>query len=166
MVRIRRITTDDPLYPQELALREEIILRPIGLDLARFAGEFPGYEARFEHFVAVDDSRTGPRVIGCAALIADEPDRGSGRLMQMAVHPQRQDEGIGRRLVVAVESRGFGELGLRELTCHALKTAEGFFAKLGWSTEGEPFVEGGKPHRRYTLACPAPEEPTPEVASD
>ncbi|MBX3402223.1 MAG: GNAT family N-acetyltransferase [Phycisphaeraceae bacterium] len=157
MITIRRITLDDPLYPQECALRESVLLRPIGLDVPKFKALFPGVEERFEHFVAVFAHPSGPRIVGCATLLPDHPEPGVGKLMQMAVDLQRQGEGIGTRLVVAVEQRAFGELGLRELFCHARDTAYGFYASLGWTFDSEVFDEAGVPHRRMVFR-PGPVE--------
>jgi N-acetylglutamate synthase-like GNAT family acetyltransferase len=154
VVRIQRITTADWLYGQECALREEVLLRPIGYDLARLRREFPGVEERLEHFVAVTNHHGRERVIGCAALLPEEPRARAGRITQMAVDPQRQGEGIGRRLVVAVESRAFGELGLNELCCHAPVAAMGFFEALGWEVDSEQFVEAGLPHVRMAIRQP------------
>ena len=162
MVEIRRITIADPLYPQECALREAVLLHPIGYDLARFRREFSGMEEAFEHFVAVVRQAAGPRVVGCATLLPGYPEAGVGKLMQMAVDPQRQGEGIGRGLVVAIESRAFGELGLGELFCHAQLPAIGFYDALGWETVSDEFMEAGIPHRRMRLLGPKPVAP-PEV---
>lgn len=158
MIQIRRITMSDPLYPQECALREQVLLGPIGLDLARYRAEFPGMEEKFEHFVAVFNHPSGPRVIGCAALLVDSAKPGIGRLSQMAIDPQRQGEGIGKRLVVAVEQRAFGEKQLSELYCHAQIPACGFYRKLGWTTEGEVFTEAGIDHRKMVLRPPPADE--------
>lgn len=157
MITIRRITLDDPLYPQECALRESVLLRPIGLDVPKFKAMFPGVEERFEHFVAVFAHPSGPRIVGCATLLPDYPEPGVGKLMQMAVDLQRQGEGIGTRLVVAVEQRAFGELGLRELFCHARDTAYGFYGSLGWTFDSGVFDEAGVPHRRMVFR-PGPVE--------
>jgi predicted GNAT family N-acyltransferase len=155
LVTIRRITRDDPLYEQELALREEVLLRPLGLDLARFHAEFPGVEERLEHYVAtIDDAVRGERVVGCAALLPNHPGPGVGRLLQMAVNLQRQGEGIGRMLVVAVEARAFRDLGLRELYCHAQLPVVGFYRSLGWSEDAGVFAEAGIPHRRMVIRRP------------
>ncbi len=157
MVRIRRITMNDALYPQECALREDVLLGPIGYDMPRFRKEFQGLEERFEHFVALVNHNGSDRVIGCAALVPDEPSKGVGRLTQMAVNLQRQGEGIGRRLVVAAESRAFGELGLRELVCHVPVTSLGFFQSLGWVIEDNVFQEAGVPHKRAVMSYPTAE---------
>lgn len=158
MAEIRRITVDHPLYAQECALREDVLLRPIGFDMMRYRREFPGLEERMEHFVAVSPQQGRDRVIGCAALVPDQPPTGRARLTQMTVDPQRQGEGIGRRLVVAVESRAFGELGLTELFCHVQVVAKGFFESLGWEAEGEVFTEAGVPHRKMVMRY-HPQEP-------
>lgn len=168
MITVRRITLDDPLYPQECALREAVLLNPIGLDVPKFKALFPGVEERFEHFVAVFDHPSGPRVVGCATLLPDYPEPGRGKLMQMAVDLQRQGEGIGSRLVVAVERRAFGELGLKSLFCHARDTAYGFYASLGWTFDSDVFDEAGVPHRRMVFT-PEPieaDEPAPPVPQD
>lgn len=141
---------DDPLYRQECDLREEVLLRPIGYDIERFRKEF-GVEERFEHFVAVFDHPGGPRVVGTACLLPGYPAEGTGKLMQMAVDLQRQGEGIGRRLVVAIEQRAFGELGLSELFCHARDNAYGFYESLGWDFDSDTFVEAGVPHRKMVF---------------
>ncbi|MEO1007708.1 MAG: GNAT family N-acetyltransferase [Planctomycetota bacterium] len=153
MIEIRRIATDDPVYRTEVALREAVLLGPIGYDLARFEREYPGVEDRFEHYVAVFEHPSGPRAIGCALLLIDEEAR-TGKLMQMAVDPQRQGEGLGRRLVVAIEARAFGELGLETLYCHAQETAIGFYEKLGWAGEGPRFMEAGIEHLKMVVQAP------------
>lgn len=158
MVRIRRISTNDLLYAQECALREEVLLRPIGYDMARYRREFPGMEERLEHFVAITSHHGTERVVGCAALLPGDGAADAGRITQMAVDLQRQGEGIGRRLVVAVESRAFGELGLRELCCHVPVAAMGFFESLGWEPDSERFVEAGVPHLKMTIRQPAQPE--------
>ena len=168
MITVRRITLADPLYPQECALRESVLLNPIGLDIAKFKALFPGVEERFEHFVAVFAHPSGPRVVGCATLLPNYPEPGMGKLMQMAVDLQRQGEGIGTRLVVAVERRAFGELGLQSLFCHARDTAYGFYGSLGWTFDSDVFDEAGVPHRRM-LFQPGPleaDDPEPPVPQD
>ena len=170
MISIRRITRDDPLYPQEVALRETVLLGPIGLDLKKFNDLFPGAEEQFEHFVAVFDHPSGPRVVGTALLLPNYPKPGVGKLMQMAVDLQRQGEGIGTRLVVAIERRAFGELNYSELFCHARDTAYGFYSSLGWQFDSDTFLEANIPHRRMIMRPPAdpveaaPQEPEDEYA--
>ncbi len=159
MIEIRRITPADALYEQEAALREQVLLRGAGFDFASFREEYP-YEDDAEHFVALTiDSHAGEpieRVLGTALLIPHHPHEGFGKVTQVAVDPQRQGEGIGRRLMVTIESRAFGELGLTEVYCHAQNTAMGFYKALGWQTDGDEFIEAGIPHHRMSIKTPDP----------
>ena len=157
MIRFARISNTHPLYRQACDLRERVLLRPLGFDIPWFLATYPDIDARAEHFVAILDHPTGSRVVGCALLIPDYPAPGVGKLMQMAVDPQRQGEGIGRRLVVEVERRAFGELGLREVFCHAQNPAMGFYRALGWEADPEEFSEAGIPHHRMRIVQPAAE---------
>ncbi|MDX2114314.1 MAG: GNAT family N-acetyltransferase [Planctomycetota bacterium] len=146
------ITTDHPLHSQALELRARVLLEPIGYSIERFHGEYSGLEERFEQFVAVIDHPKGRRVIGTACLLAHYPERGVGKLMQMAVDPQRRGEGIGRELIANLERRAFGELGLRALFCHAQLSAVPFYEKMGWRVVGPEFSEAGIPHRRMEFS--------------
>ena len=155
MIQIRRITTDDPLYAQECALRESALLGQVGLTMDKFKAEFDGVEERFEHFVATVQQHRGgtpvERVVGCAALLPGDPPQ----LMQMAVDPQRQGEGIGKKLVVAIEQRVFGELALGTIICHARLPAIPFYERLGWAVVSEEFEEVGIPHRTMSISAEA-----------
>lgn len=151
MIRIVRIDRQHRLYPQEVDLRQSVLLDPINYSMDRFEHDFPGFEERFEHFVAVANHPSGERVIGCVVLLPNYPEPGIGKLMQMAVDPQRQREGIGRRLVAELERRAFGELGLNQLYCHAREDAVPFYALLGWEVTGDPFQEAGIPHSKMVF---------------
>lgn len=169
MIEYLRIDRQHPLYQQEVALRQNVLLDPINYNMQMFEQEFPGFEDRFEHFVAVVDHPKGKRVIGCALLLPhfpeDEP--ATGKLMQMAVDPQRQREGIGRRLVIELERRALGELGLTRLYCHARVDASDFYASLGWVRTGEPFMEAGIEHYKMVFdAAPQSDEASPADAAE
>lgn len=159
MIRIRRIDRSHPLYDQARELRSRVLLEPIGITHDDLARMFPGFEERFEHFVAFVEHPKGPRVVGVVCLLPSFPEIGTAKLMQMAVDPQRQREGIGRKLVVELEKRAFGELGIRHLFCHAREDAAPFYAQLGWEVEGEPFDEAGIRHFRMVIAADRPDVP-------
>ncbi|MEM8756200.1 MAG: GNAT family N-acetyltransferase [Planctomycetota bacterium] len=154
MIEYRQISPDSPLYPGACELRELVLLRPIGYDMARFKAGYPGVEERGVHFVAAMETPGGPRVVGSALLISETDEPGRGKLMQMAVHPQRQGEGIGKRLVIEAETHAFTELGLEGLFCHAQLDAIPFYEKLGWRTDSETFQEAGIPHKKMRLDRP------------
>jgi N-acetylglutamate synthase-like GNAT family acetyltransferase len=151
MIAYRRIERSDPLYAQSVDLRQRVLLDPIGYTMAMLEDEFPGAEERLEHFVGVAPHPSGERVVGIVCLYPDYPEKGVGKLMQMAVDPQRQREGVGRALVVALERRAFGTLGLRELFCHSRFDAVGFYEALGWVIDGAEFMEAGVRHFRMVF---------------
>jgi len=154
MVEIRRITPDDPLYEQERALRESVLMGPLGLTLDDLERSLPGIESRAVHYVCVIDHPTGPRVVGCAMLVPGDEE---GQVLQVAIDRQRQGEGIGRRLMATIESHAFGGLGLTALACEAEDGAIGFYRVLGWMPEGEPFDRLGITHQRMVLRANPPD---------
>lgn len=151
MIRIQRIEPNSPLYAQELDLRQRVLLEPIGLTIEKLGELFPGAEEKFEHFIAVVDHPKGERVVGCVCLLPNYPKKGVAKLMQMAVDPQRQGEGIGRLLVAELERRAFGELKIKELFCHARDNATKFYEKLEWKISGPEFQEAGVKHYKMVF---------------
>jgi predicted GNAT family N-acyltransferase len=158
LIKITHISTDDPLYEQEKALRTSVLLEPIGFSFQDYLDMAPGREEQSEHYVAVLDHPTGPKVVGTSTLYIAENDNGQrvGKVQQVCVDPQRQGEGIGRRLMIAMEARGFGELGLEQLYCHAQLTALAFYERLGWQADDEVFLEAGIEHKKMFIAAPKP----------
>ncbi|TVQ62458.1 MAG: GNAT family N-acetyltransferase [Phycisphaerales bacterium] len=151
MIRVHRLTAQDPLAQQEEHLRDDILLKPIGFTMGMFRKEFPSFDKAAERFVAVFDHPTGDKVVGCVALLPHHPRPGVGKLMQMCVDTQMQRSGVGRKLVAALEKRAFGEIGLIELFCHARADAVPYYEKLGWVVEGDKFMEAGVEHYKMTL---------------
>jgi len=162
VIKVKHISMDDPLYQQEVALRTTILLAPIGYTIQDYYDMAPGREERCEHFVAVSDHPAGELVLGAATLFIAEDEHGhlKGKVQQVCVDQQRQGEGIGKRLMIAIEARGFGELGLARLYCHAQLSAIPFYEKLGWEIEGDEFTEAGIPHRRMFMEAPEPVQRT------
>jgi predicted GNAT family N-acyltransferase len=160
MVKIKHISMDNPLYEQEKALRVAILLEPIGYSFEDYLAMAPGREAQSEHFVAVVDHPSGERVVGTATLFIreDEHKQKIGKVQQVCVDKQRQGEGIGRKLMIAMEARGFGELGLTNLYCHAQLDAMPFYERLGWQSEERDFLEAGIAHKKMFIAAPKPAE--------
>lgn len=163
VVKIKHITMKDPLYQQAVALRTTILLAPLGYTIQDYYDMAPGREEQCEHFVATTPHPTGEKVVGTATLFIDistQDDQAelTGKVQQVCVDKQLQGEGIGQRLMIAIEARGFGELGLSNLYCHAQLVAMPFYTKLGWSSDQEEFEEAGIPHKRMFISAPKPVE--------
>ncbi|MCG2593577.1 YbgC/FadM family acyl-CoA thioesterase [Ramlibacter sp. XY19] len=78
---------------------------------------------------------------------------GEAKVGRMAVHQVlrgcRVGEQVLRTLADAAASRGD-----RVLKLHAQRSAKDFYARLGFTPEGEPFEEAGIPHLTMTRALP------------
>ena len=133
---------DAALYQAERELRAAVLAAPVGLTEAEF---FP-FELDSLHLVAVLPIREGesaPTAVGCVLFNPDQ--NGSGRLFQMAVAPSMEGCGLGARLVRELEAE-LPRRGVRKVTLHSRLPAAGFYAKLGYSREGEEYEEVGIPH--------------------
>ncbi|KAF5837930.1 acetyltransferase, GNAT family protein [Dunaliella salina] len=95
------------------------------------------------HFVCLDDQQP----IGTARLIPDyDPCNWLGKLGRFAVIKEFRGMGVGRDIAAAVEVYARDALGLKGLVLHAQLSAEAFYKKLAYKTEGAPFLEEGIMH--------------------
>jgi GNAT superfamily N-acetyltransferase len=145
-VDVVSIERSDPLYTAARRLRWEVLRRPLGMPPG---SEENPREAACRHLVAVE----GGSVIACLIFDPCEPE--AGRLMQMAVDPTWQRQGVGRRLVQALEQAAREE-GRCRIWLHARESALVFYERLGYRAVGPVFTEVGLRHRRLekTLAGP------------
>lgn len=132
----------DPLYVAECALRFRVLREPLGYTPDDVV--FP-FEAEALHLLAV----RGDAVVGCVLFHPDGSD--GGRLLQMAVEPGLQGQGLGRRLVQRLEA-DLADRGVRTVVLHARHHAIGFYERLGYACFGAPYEEVGMPHRNMQKA--------------
>ncbi len=126
------------LYTQALRLREIILRKPLGLSVT---GEELTDDAMRQHFCAVSYGA----VVGTVSL---RPlDETTLHLKQMAVAETRRRERVGARLLAHAEDWAASG-GFRLMVLHARIGAEGFYLRLGYRKEGEPFDENTIPHVR------------------
>ena len=130
------ITTAHPLYPQVLELRQRVLRTPLGLNL--FDEDLRIEEEEIVFVYAKDE-----RVSGCVML--KNVDAHTFKLRQMAVAPEMQAEGIGRKLLAATAEFA-SRNGRNRIVLHARATAVPFYIKDGYVVKGEQFEEVGIPH--------------------
>lgn len=133
---LQLIDPSHSLYSGELELRFRVLREPLGQSRAQVL--FP-FEKESLHLVAVRENE----VVGC--LVFHPESDVEGRLLQMAVQPSLQGQGVGRSLMQHME-QVLHERGYRNLHLHARQTAVPFYAGLGYSPEGPPYTEVGIPH--------------------
>ena len=111
-----------------IALRYKVLRPGRPERMAHFAGD---NENSTVHFGAFDKNQS---VIGCATVIETQ----SGlQLRGMATAPEWQGKGVGRAVLEAAQSHA-QKRGL-PLWCNARVSAQAFYEKCGWHTEGEIF---------------------------
>jgi predicted GNAT family N-acyltransferase len=123
-------------YQQMVNLRIEILRKPLGLS-------FDPKDLEKEKEDVLMGAFEDDRILGCCLLT--RMDQHTMRLRQMAVPNSMQGKGIGRALMIFAENIA-RDLGYRKLCMHARVTALGFYEKLGYTTNGEEFIEVTIPH--------------------
>lgn len=91
---------------------------------------------------AVTRNRLG-QVIATGRLVVEAP--GLGRIGRVAVHRGMRSGGHGAALLHALEAVAKAR-GDSAVTLHAQRSAEAFYARLGYAPHGEPFEEAGIVH--------------------
>lgn len=119
-------------YDAAVSLRRRVLRAPLGLDFS--AGELAA-EANQLHLGLWDEDE----LVGCLSLVRMEKEF---KMRQVAVSPERQRQGIGKRLVEAAEVAVATGL----ITLHAREVAIPFYEAMGYEKVGDPFSEVGIPH--------------------
>lgn len=99
---------------------------------------------------AVAYNRLGQPVATGRLLPAEE---GVAKIGRMAVHQVLRGCGFGEQVMRALAAQA-QRRGDRAIELHAQRTARGFYAKLGFEPQGEPFEEAGIPHVTMRSALP------------
>jgi predicted GNAT family N-acyltransferase len=98
--------------------------------------DFDGRDAQCVHVLAcLDDGEP----VGTARMLPD------GHVGRIAVHAGWRGRGVGTRLVEHLMEVA-REQGLAEIYLHSQAQAADFYARLGFETRGEPFMEAGIEH--------------------
>jgi predicted GNAT family N-acyltransferase len=124
-------------YRDMVALRYRLLREPLGL---RFTDEQLAAEMDLVHLALRHDG-----VVVGTLLLMPPGRNGTARLRQMAIDPRFERRGFGRALVRR------GEEELRRLLASRIELAArepavGFYEKLGYAAQGEPFIELTVPH--------------------
>jgi YbgC/YbaW family acyl-CoA thioester hydrolase len=82
-----------------------------------------------------------------------QPAPGVAKIGRMAVHPVLRGAGVGAQLLHALAGAA-AQRGDRAVKLNAQRSAEGFYNRLGFRPEGEPFEEAGIAH--IAMSAPLP----------
>lgn len=130
-IDLREVAFGSDLYRALLAIRDEVLRKPIGMvlrdkDIATDHEEF--------HLAAFD----GGKAVGCVLLKPLGTD--TMQLRQMAVRDSHRGRNIGAMLVGFAESFARGK-GFCVMETRARRTAEGFYEKLGYQSREHEFAD-------------------------
>ena len=130
------ITYGSDEYHRTVALRDEILRKPLGLAFS--TGELAAEKDSF-HLVCYQDGNLA------ACVVLKPVSSGKIHMRQLAVGTSFQGRGIGTALVVWAESFVLRH-GYHEIIMHARESASGFYGKLGYVRQGDSFIEVTIPH--------------------
>ena len=122
-------------YDELPELRHKVLLGPLGL---KFLDSFRDKEISYLHIGCIES--LDDKLVG-GLILAPVNDK-EIRLMQVAVDPVYQGEGIGKALVSYAEKRA-KEAGYSKIVMHAMLSVVNFYEKLGYHQEGDLFEEQG-----------------------
>jgi len=130
-LKIEEVAFGSEKYKALLEIRYEILRKPLGLELCE---KDTASDSNEIHIAAFEDEQP----VGCVLL---RPiDSNTIKLRQMAVSDSYRRLGIGAKLVGYAEELA-ATRGFKTIEMHARKSAQVFYEKLGYATEGEEFIE-------------------------
>jgi len=133
----REIPYGSPCYQEECQLRDALLRQPLGLSLFE---EDLSAEVKQWHFGLFAEDAT---LVACGVVHPIDSSR--AKVRQVAVVESWQGQGVGARLMAAIESHLL-ERGFEQVVLHARRDVSPFYLRCGYKQEGEEFLEVGLPH--------------------
>jgi predicted GNAT family N-acyltransferase len=143
MSTIRLITFGTPDYDASVALRFEVLRKPLGLS---YSVEQLSEEWSDLHLASFDAAENMVGILLLTPLNESEV-----KMRQVAIVPDQQGRGLGGKLVEASEELA-KSLEFKKITLHARDTAVPFYLCLGYYIVGDQFEEVGIPHFKMEKA--------------
>ena len=138
---IRLIKTNSPKYLGILELRNRVLRKPLGLDI-RNDDLSDESECQYLAFFTNEEE-----IIGCLKI--KQVDTDVFQIMQMAVLPDYQGQGIGSKLLKEAESI-VTKQGGKEVVIEARSYAIPFYSNNGYTITGDVFEKINIPHQKMT----------------
>ncbi|MBL0309329.1 MAG: GNAT family N-acetyltransferase [Bacteroidetes bacterium] len=135
-IEIRMFFFNAPEYLHALALRDEVLRKPLGLKFTRDELEKDKPDIHFGLFADGE-------IVAC--LILSESGGGRMKMRQVAVSEAHQRIGLGMHLSNAAEKYAV-ENECHTMYCHARKEAVPFYLSMGYQLVSDEFLEIGLSH--------------------
>lgn len=136
----RKFEFDSVEYGAALQLRNEILRRPLGLELSQ--ADLIGEDQQF-HFGSFWNS------VLVATLTLKPHSLMVLKMRQVAVLERMQKHGIGQNLIHFAENWALHK-GYQQIELSARSAVVGFYEKQKYIRTGDPFLEVGLPHFKMT----------------
>ncbi len=135
---VQEIEFASPEYDEMVRLRYEVLRKPLGREFTeeQLAAEYS--DALFGIYDAQN------HLLGCLIMTPKNGD--VVKMRQVAVAQNTQGRGIGSEMVRAVEQWSKHK-NYKFIELNARDVAVNFYKNLGYTVEGEEFLEVGIPHR-------------------
>ena len=130
------------LEPLASPLRQAVFVQEQGIDPAL---EWDPADAQCVHAVLCNHLGVA---VATGRLLPSE--NGVAKIGRMAVLRRLRETGLGRQVLLALVAQAKGR-GDREVLLNAQRSAEGFYHRLGFVAQGEPFEEAGIAHVAMAL---------------
>jgi predicted GNAT family N-acyltransferase len=125
-----------PAFDEAVALRYLVLRKPLDMEY-----DTKDIEKEYDQ-IHIGCYGSG-KLIGCLSL--QHTGKEEVKMRQVAIHPDYQRLGIGRKLVIYSEDLAI-KLNKNVVYCHARLNAVPFYVKLEYKKVGEQFEEVGIPH--------------------
>jgi len=135
-IEIREIQYKTDEYRSEVALRDEVLRKPLGMSLYDENLEAEEYDFHVGAFL--NNSLVG-------VMILTRLNNDDVKMRQVAVDEQFRGQRVGTQMVYYAENYA-KSMGYRNLLLNARNTAVAFYEKLGYEKFGESFLEVNIPH--------------------
>lgn len=122
-------------YWKVLRMRELVLRLPLGL---RYSAEDIKNEKGESIFAVLNGSQIAA---SCQFVVSGQ----NAKMRQVATAKAFQGQGIGRELYLYCEEH-LQKKGVKEIYCHARKSAVSFYEKLNFEVISDEFEEVGVPH--------------------
>jgi predicted GNAT family N-acyltransferase len=139
----REVAHQSKDYWDTVALRTEVLRKPLNMQFSQ------------EELLREDDSihlgayNANGELLAC--LILKPVSATQVKMRQVCVSHIAQRTGVGTALVGFSETYAKGK-GFTDMLLHARQVAVGFYRKMNYYIEGEPFIEVGLPHFKMRKA--------------
>lgn len=136
-MQAKRITNDEDLQ-KAFAIRKEVFVKEQGVPLEDEFDRFDLLDGNCEHILV----HYNDQAVGTGRVRFVE---GVGKLERICILEPYRNTGLGKIIIKTLEEIA-EERGAFGVKLHGQLQAEGFYAKLGYQTSSDPFMEDGIPH--------------------